>query len=247
MKKFVSMATLVASVWAASQGMRAEAQQARPPIAVIDVTAIFKDHYRLKAMMNDLQQQIAAAEQEIQKQRQTYEALGAKMTEGQLKRGSPEYKALEEQLRKIESETSVKIAQQRRDFHEQQAKMYYSVYQEIQQEVKRYCEANGVFLVMRFLGEQPDQNDPDQLYRDLNRSVVHYHPHIDITKVVLAQLNANSPPPVAGPVTPGAPGPNNLQPQGMSNYGAQPGVNPGLGPNPGATRPQQPMGIPQRR
>ncbi len=217
MKKSCFVATIVATVFAIA-ATEVAAQQPRPsgPVAVIDVAYVFKHHVRLQTLTNDLQRDIQAAETEVQNAKQAFESLQARMAD--LKKGSPEYKSLEEEMAKRQADLSIQINIQKRNFVEQQARMYSSVYKELSDVVKQHCEANGIALVMRFSGDPPDYNDPEEIFRDLNKTVIYYNTAIDITPHVLRAMNASM-----GSVTPTA-------------------TPPGAGQLPGASRP----GIPHR-
>jgi Skp family chaperone for outer membrane proteins len=191
-KQFSFAATFVASMLALTSTVpQAMAQQPRTgaPLAVIDVAYIFKYHTRLQTMGNDLQRDIAAAEKSVQDERASFQKLTERLED--YKKGSPEYKSLEEELGRRQADITLKINIQKREFIEQQAKMYSTVYKELSEEVKIYCEQNGIGLVMRFNGDPADYNDPEEIFKDLNKTVIYYNPAIDITPVILKKLNEN--------------------------------------------------------
>ncbi|HEX3869518.1 MAG TPA: OmpH family outer membrane protein [Pirellulales bacterium] len=191
MKKSFFAATLLASMFAMSGlAQRAAAQQ--PPraghaIVVIDVAYIFKYHTRLQTMQNDLQRDIQAAEKEVQDARAAMQKLAERLDD--YKKGSPEYKSLEEEIARRNSDLTLQVQVQKRNFIEQQARMFSTVYKELCEEVKVYCEASGVGLVMRFNGDPADYNDPEEIFRDMNKTVIYYNPSTDITPLILKKLN----------------------------------------------------------
>ncbi|HWA97246.1 MAG TPA: OmpH family outer membrane protein [Pirellulales bacterium] len=222
MKKPFVLVSLVTSMLV-THGLVAPAPAQQPmrspgAVAVIDVAYIFKYHTRLQTMTADLQRDIQNAEKDVQEKRAAMQKLSERLEE--YKRGSPEFKALEEELVKRNADMTLEINIQKRNFVEQQAKMYLSVYRELSDEVKAYSEANGVQLVMRFNGDPADTNDPEEIFKDLNKSVIYYSASIDITPIILKKLNERMGPPASTPTAP-----------------------PMSGQLPGATRP----GIPARR
>jgi Skp family chaperone for outer membrane proteins len=117
----------------------------------------------------------------------------------QYHQGSPEYKSLEEETAKRRADLSIKIQQQKREFLQREARMYYNVYQEIQQEVNYYCAANNVPVVLRFSREPADVDKPDTVLAYINKPVITYAKDLDITDLILDQLNRR---PVGGSTSP---------------------------------------------
>lgn len=209
----------------------ASAQQ-RPvgPVAILDLEYIFKHHARLESLKQQMQGDVQAAEHNVQKARQSLQELAKKLDD--YKKGTPEFKNLEEELAKRDADIKLQVNVQRRNFAEQQSKIFYSIYQQVAEAVKQYSQQNGIQLVMRFNGDQPDPTDPDDIVRALNKSVVYNAPEIDITPAILRMVNAQSPaPPVPGGVapqpysTPGPAGGNQPINPGPANN-LRPGVPP---------------------
>ena len=225
MRKYFLVAALVAAVSPLGALVReAEAQQPRgigSPVAILDLTYIFKNHLRFQQMSDGMRRDVEAAENALKGERETYR----KMTE-QLetyRKGTPEFKAMEEQLAEKAAKLNLQVSIQKKDFLEQEAKIYYNVYQEITEHVRYYSEQHGIALVLRFNGDPVDRNDPQEVLKELNKSVLYYNRSIDITPVILEEINRKAPGgPQGGAVpqtsTPGAPG------------FAPPGAPPGLPP-----------------
>ena len=211
MRKFFLVAALMAAV--SMLGVSARKSEAQPPrgvgspIAILDLTYIFKNHLRFQQMSDGMRRNVEAAENNLKVDREAY----GKMTQ-QLetyRKGTPEYRAMEEELAKKAAELNLRVSIQKKDFLEQEAKIYYNVYQEITEHVKYYSEANGIALVLRFNGDPIDRNDPQEVLKELNKSVLYYNRTIDITPIILDQINRKAPGGPQGGVpqtsTPGAP------------------------------------------
>ena len=56
-------------------------------------------------------------------------------------------------------------------------------------ETKRYCEENGIGLVIQFNGEPIDGKQPQEVVRGVSRPIVYNDPGMDITPHILASLN----------------------------------------------------------
>lgn len=158
-----------------------------PPIALLDVSYIFKNHTRFKAMMNDMKTDVGCAEAQVKAERQAVQKLAERL--GEFRKGTPDYKALAEEITKRQANISVKIRLQKDEFLQQEAKIYHNVYQEILQEVDYYAAANGITLVLRFNGEPADVTVPETIIRDINKQVIWYTKDRDVTPMILDRLN----------------------------------------------------------
>ena len=187
MKKTFLLALLGAIALSQLAAGDALAQQPRPgapnTVAILDLTYIFKHHVRFKQMSEDMKRDVDAAESALKADRDSYQKLIQKLED--YKRGSPEYKQLEEEIAKRGSELNLRVNIQKKDFLEQESRIYYTVYQEILECVRRHSEQYGISLVLRFNGDPIDRNDPQEILKELNKSVIYYNQAIDITPVIL--------------------------------------------------------------
>jgi Skp family chaperone for outer membrane proteins len=165
----------------------ARPQPGPPVIALLDVTYIFKNHTRLKALMDEMKNDVDRAEAWVKEQRDAVLKLRERLKD--FRQGSPDYKALEEEAANRQANLAIKIQQQKREFLLREAKNYYNVYQEVQQEVNYYCAAQGVAVVLRFSRETVDVDNPDSVLAEINKPVITYDRNLDITDLILNQLN----------------------------------------------------------
>jgi Skp family chaperone for outer membrane proteins len=82
-----------------------------------------------------------------------------------------------------------KITTIKKELALREAKILFDTYQDVFAAVRYHSEINGIAVVHRFNSERADPNIPDDVLRELNKSVVYYHPKIDITDAVLAMVN----------------------------------------------------------
>lgn len=193
MKQLVSAACL-AALMAASSALTAQAQQAaqpRPTVAIIDLSYIFKNYSKFNEMTANMKRKVEGADAALKARQEELKKL-AQQVEG-MQLGSAERNQLEEQATKLQADIQVEVATQRKDFLREEAAIYYSIYQEVQDAIKAYCERNGIVLVMRFNGEPPDPNNPQEVMQDLNKAVVYYHRAIDITFPIKESLELMRP------------------------------------------------------
>ncbi|MEX2119129.1 MAG: OmpH family outer membrane protein [Pirellulales bacterium] len=201
MKKSLFLAVSVAAVsFHLTAGEAAAQRAAGPEVAIIDLGYIFKNHVRFKMMTDDLRADVDQAEADIKAAKGALEKLAQGLES--YRKGSAEYKSLEEEVARRSSDLNLQIKVQKRNFVEQEAKNLYSVYQEMVERVKYYADQNGVALVLQFNGDPIEQIDAPGVQSQLNRMVVYYNRAIDITPIILEELNASVPRRPAAPVGP---------------------------------------------
>lgn len=164
----------------------ASAQSHGPGIAIIDLTYIFENHGRFKAMRENMQRDVKRAEDELNLRKDELTKLAEQLNE--FRPGSPNFKSIEEELAGRQADLNVKVKLQQKEFLQQEAKIYYTVYQEIIQEVGYYAKQHGINLVLRFNGDPVEVDEPQSVLKALNNPIV-YHDRIDITPFILDQLN----------------------------------------------------------
>jgi Skp family chaperone for outer membrane proteins len=198
----------------------APAAAAGTNVVVIDVAFIYKNHNRFNATMLDIKTDIEKFEAYVRKKQTDFKSLNEAL--GQYNAGSPEYKQKEEELARLQSDLQVEVGLKRKEFLQQEARVYYRVYKEIEQEVRTFSERNAIQLVLRYNRDEMKEDDRQSVLAGVNRAVL-YQQGRDITELILGKLNAGTtaPPttpqaggaagtisskPPTGPVIPGRPG-----------------------------------------
>lgn len=164
-------------------------------IALLDVNYIYNQHIRFKSSMEQFKADVQRARDEMKKRAESLQAMQEQLRK--FKPGTEEYRQTEEMIAKTQADVSVQAQLQQKEFLQREAKIYHSVYQEIQQEVQYYASQHGIAAVLRFSGDPVDKDQPDDVLRGINQPVVWYNPAIDITPHILAALNqrgATAPP-----------------------------------------------------
>ena len=155
-------------------------------IVLLDVTALIKDNSHLKSMMADMQRDVARAEQVFREKREKIRAMSEELKE--LKAGTPPYREKEERLTKDSTDLNVQMQIQRKEFLQRESKVYYTVYQEIQQEVDYFAANNNIAMVIRTSNEPVDVEKPDEIVREMTKPVVWNAKGLDITQYIRQQL-----------------------------------------------------------
>jgi Skp family chaperone for outer membrane proteins len=165
-------------------------------MAVVDVAYIFKNHARFKQQMDGMKAKVDAAEEQVKKAQMDMKAMVEQIKTYQP--GTPEYKRIEADLTKKQADLQVQVNLQKKDFMEQEGKIYYNVSLEVEDAVKRLATKSNIALVLRFNGDQVDASNRDDILRNINKPIVFYDPRMDITPYILQDLNR--PAGGAGPV-----------------------------------------------
>jgi len=199
---------VVYSVLAQQPG--AAAPSAPGGIALLDVTSVFKENEHFKAMTAEMQRDVARAEEVFKKERETVRQLTEELRDH--KPGTLEYKNKEEEITTRSTKLNVNIQLQRKEFLQQESKIYYTVYQEIQQEVDYFAANNNIAMVLKFSNEPVDVEKPDDILREINKQVVWSSRALDITPYIKDRLRhrygaARTAAPPGNPVRQGVPFP----------------------------------------
>jgi Skp family chaperone for outer membrane proteins len=166
------------------------APQVAAPIALLDVSRVFKAHGRFKAAIDMMKGDVERVETWFKNERE-----GLRQSVEQLqgfRPGSPEYKQLEEQIAKRESDLKIDLQIRKKDLMQQEATIYFNVYKEIEQEAQSVAAARGFIMVLRFSGEQASVDRPDQVLSEINKPVIWFNQGLDITDEVIARIERRS-------------------------------------------------------
>lgn len=165
---------------------------AGPSIALLDVSYIFKNHARFKGRMEEMKADVERAEQQVKTERDAITKLAERLQD--FRKGTPDYKQMEEELAKRGADLQVAVQMQKSEFLQREAKIYHDVYQEIWQVTDYYAKQNSIDMVLRFNGDPVDVDRPDSVLSFINKPVVWYQKQLDITPAVLQELNRSAPP-----------------------------------------------------
>lgn len=177
---------------AAAPPATAAPQSSRPmtTIAVVDIAKIFKGHIRFNQMMADIKKDIEEFDGVVKAETAKLKTMAESLQS--YKTGSLEYKAKEEEIARLQSDLQVKVSLKKKELLEQEARVYFNVYREVEATVARFAQANNITMVLRFNSEEMKEEDRNSVLQHVNRAVVYYHPNLDVTNFVLYELNKYS-------------------------------------------------------
>ena len=156
-------------------------------IAVVDVAYIFKNHVRFKQQMEEMKSRVETAEADVKKDQESIKRKAEELKT--FNPGTPNYKQVENDLIKMQGDLQLKVSLQKKDFMEQEGRVYFNVSREIDDAVKQLATKNGIVMVLRFNGDPVDGNNRDEILRGINKAIVYNDPRMDITPYVLQDLN----------------------------------------------------------
>ncbi|MBC8356633.1 MAG: OmpH family outer membrane protein [Planctomycetes bacterium] len=161
-------------------------------VAVLDIGFIFKNAARFKQAMDDIKADDEKFKQEVVRKQETMQAEVQNLQK--MLKGSPDYKILEEKLAGDQTKLRLDMARKQKDRIDQEAKVYFNAYQEVEIHINKFATTYGIDLVLRFNAEKMDPAQPESVLNGINRFVV-YQRGLDITGPILDQMNRNTPPP----------------------------------------------------
>lgn len=160
---------------------------ARPPVAVIDVGFLLKNHPTMKAEIEAIESRMATADKAMSDKRDAIlkqmEQLREKYTEG-----TPEYEREEKAIAAQDTEFRLELVKMRKEFDSARANVLVKVYSEITHWVKYLSDNMGVHMVLRITREQMDPNKPETVQMVMSQDVLYYNPTIDYTDWILKAL-----------------------------------------------------------
>ena len=157
------------------------------PVAVVDISFIFNNYAGFKNRMDNMKKAVQAYEGQL---KQRHEALGKDREQlSQFKPGSSDYKRKEQELAGKFSNLQVETQLKKKEFLEDEAKVYYETYGLVENVIKNYASRNGIGLVLRFSKERMNENDRNSVLAGVNRAVVFHQGSLDITNDILSELS----------------------------------------------------------
>lgn len=184
---FVGILEILKGAWSIAAEATVHPIAAGGKVALLDLAKIFNNHREFKRLSDDLRRDVEEAERELVTRKAELQAEADALAK--LTKGTPEAKQLESKIARVSAELQVTVQEQKKEFFEEEAGIYYRVYQQVMKEVEKYADGHGIGVVMRFNGDPLDPNDPQGVQKELNKAVL-YHKGVDITDDILALVNA---------------------------------------------------------
>ena len=160
------------------------------PIVVVDLSKVFEQHPQFKKQMEAIKAAVKSSEAEIQARGKDIETRAKKLQT--FKPSSPEYRQLESETARLQAQIQADMALKRKDFLEQEARAYYSTYQQVKEEIKVFAESNRIGLVLRFSSEEIDPTNRQSVLQGVNQPILYNQGGLDITHYIVDRLHRSA-------------------------------------------------------
>ncbi len=161
--------------------------KAKCPVAVLDVSRIFKEHKAFKEQVMQMKGEVDAAEKNLREERDKIKELADEFQA--LEAGTPLKDKLEVELAERSSQLKLKMNLQKNEFMKREAVIYAEVYKGIESIVAAYSRERDISLVLRFNDVEMKESDRESILASVNKAVV-FHDGLDITDEILKRLNS---------------------------------------------------------
>ena len=171
--------------------LNAPAAYGQTRVAVIDIERILHEHPRLIQQREAFRRESEAMQAYIQQERTRMQKMAEQLRE--YKPGTEAYRNLEKELANADANLAVQMKLKQKDVGTREAKIMYQAYMEVVNLVSRYCQRNGIGVVLRYRSKPIDPDDPRSIQAGMLQEVV-YHRGLDITDDILAEIKRGVPP-----------------------------------------------------
>ncbi len=190
MRTTICTATIVAIMF--SLGFLAPPANAQTGtnVAVIDIPYIFKNFTRFTQAIDDIKKDIDEYKNVVKSQQDQLRVEAQKME--LYKPGTKEYRDQEEKITQMRIQFQLESNKRQKEFMEREGQAYFNAYREVERVVAEFAQRNRIGLVLRFSAEDMDSTSRDSIMQRINQIVV-YQDRLNITEMILEQLNRGTP------------------------------------------------------
>ena len=188
MRKVITRITVATLLLTISSPMLAQ-ESGGGLVAVLDVAKVFKANPEFDAQMERIKDEAEALKLQIQKQQENIRSRAEAVA--QMEIGSTERNQQEAALEQEQAALRTHARQAEADLLKREAKIYYDTYVKMQNVVGSLATKYGITLVLRFDSAEIDPENRGEVIKGVNRQVV-YHHKLDLTKMVIQQLNPSA-------------------------------------------------------
>jgi Skp family chaperone for outer membrane proteins len=177
---------------AAGNQQAAPARPAALPPAVIgsvDIDRVFKEYEKVKDRSESFKSEVMKRQQELT--RLVEKGKNAAEQLEKMKRDSPDYQKLDNEVTKIKAELEAKRAQYEREFAKMESDAMAALYQDVAQMVAAVAKDRKMTFVIKITNDPPSGDDPNSVMAGMAKSVIYSDPSTDITGDVIRYLNYN--------------------------------------------------------
>jgi Skp family chaperone for outer membrane proteins len=186
----ICTATVVAILFSLGFAAPHAHAQAGTNVAVIDIPYIFKNFTRFTQAIDDIKKDIDEYKNVVKNQQDQLRVETQKLE--LYKPGTKEYRDQEEKITQMRLQFQLESTKRQKEFMEREGQAYFTAYREVERVVAEFAQRNRIGLVLRFSAEEMDPTQRDSIMQGINQIVV-YQDRLNITEMILEQLNRGTP------------------------------------------------------
>jgi Skp family chaperone for outer membrane proteins len=180
----VVMGSFAAADVSAQGTANATAAAGRPPIGVVDIGYILKNHPTMKSEMESIQASMEAADKEMAEKRDFIVQQMNKLRDEYVE-GTEEYARAEKGIAEQDTEFRLELVRKRKEFEQAQANVLYKVYSEINTYLGYLNDNYGVQVILRVNREKMDPKKPETVQMVMSQDVLYFNPTVDYSQWML--------------------------------------------------------------
>jgi len=178
---------VVSTLWA----QRTSAPAAAPmSVALVDTSSIVKNSTKLNNTINGLKSEYDAEALKLKKEGEEGNRLTGEYQ--RLAANDPKKKKMEEELQRLRTDFELHGKRVNDRIRDAETRAFYGMNRELGEELKRYAQATGVQLVLRFEPPPEDMSDPRMVLAEIQKPIVYQRANADVTPLVLDAMNRRS-------------------------------------------------------
>ncbi len=159
---------------------------AQTKVAIVDIGLIFKSHPQFAQSLAGLKQEADQFKSVSLEQQKALMAKAEVLKSYQP--SSAEFKAAETKLAQESAGMEVDQRDKMRLLMQKEAQLHFNTYAQVNELISKYCEANGIQLVLRYNSAKMDPKSPASVMQRVNGSVVYHNQQNDITPELIARI-----------------------------------------------------------
>ncbi len=168
------------------------AQPAAPApatIAALDIDRVFKEYEKVKDRSESFKSEVMKRQTELTKLVERGKNAAEQLEK--MKRDSPDYQRLDNEVTKIKAELEAKRDQAQREFAKMESDAMAALYQDVAQMAAAVAKKRGITYVVKVTNDPPQGEDPQSIMAVMAKTVIYSDPSMDITTDVIQYLNYN--------------------------------------------------------
>jgi outer membrane protein len=156
-------------------------------VGAIDMDKVFEGYEKASFLREQIKQAIVAKNGELTKIMSSMRQI-AKEMEGLDPTGN-DFKTKESEITKLKAQYEAERDQAQTEFARRDAEALATIYKDVQDMTSRVARQKGLQFVVKVSSQPPTATDPNSVLAAISQSVVFHDPSLDVTSLVVYNLN----------------------------------------------------------